>query len=178
MTIFSFEAKKANKNLDLILKYAKKIFEKEPYFRLQIFVNVKISKTESSDNDDEDDDDTRVLRSLNHEKICAFLQTEMSEATGVNTDMGTNLLIKYLEHFVYCWSGKSDFINNLLILYYKKKLVASKFERSNAEFAELNKKLLGFLCDTNNYDINHALSQFNEEGEDRYYRIQRNQRLV
>ncbi len=155
--------------MDLVLKYAKKIFEKEPFVGLEMFINVKMHKVEDNEIDDDDDDDeSNVLKSLNREKICTFLQTEISSN---DDDTSINLLIKYLEHLIYYWNDTSEYINNLLILYYKKKLLAFKphLATMNAkkEFAEFNKKLLKFLYDTNNYDINYALNQFNEESEEK-----------
>lgn len=184
--IIKYLKKLTNKHIELIFKYSKQLVEKYDYkVSLQIFLtNVGLlerineivlnsesfdAKKKSSDTNNDDDIDEedydehdQILRQLDRERVCKFFQTQIEPS-----ELGFNLLFKYLEYCVYVWYDKSEYINNLLIQVYKERL-DSYLETNNInEYKRLKDKLLKFLTDTHNYQINYALSNFSLNSEER-----------
>ena len=167
--LIKYIKKLTNKNLDLIFKYSKSILEKHDYeTSMQVFVtNVELIDIAANGvvNNQQDDEDDQILRELNREKVCEFLHKQIEPK-----ELGFSLLFKYVEYCVYVWQDKSEYINNLLIQIYKEniqRIQQKEDTASNVELKNLKEKLLQFLKNTNFYQINYALGQFDMNTEER-----------
>lgn len=166
--LIKYLKKLGNKFLDLIFKYSKSILERNDYsIGLQVFVSntellerKNLSDIQPGDNHQDDEDD-QILRELNRERICEFLQKQIEPK-----ELGSDLLFKYVEYCVYVWQDASENINNLLIQIYKDCLAQIEDKTSEA-YKSLKDKLIKFLKNTSNYKINFALGKFDVNTEER-----------
>lgn len=180
--LINYLRKLGNSNLNLIFEYSKDVLERLSLQGLKVFMNVddsddliddiEFSNKFGSLNDtqlnspdvhnEEDDDDDEVLKHIDRKQVCEFIQNKIEP-----NELSVKLLFYYVEYCVYKWKDKTEYLNSLLIRIYKLKLNELFQTNDNNKFLKLKEKLLKFLSDTNEYDIQKALSQFDVDSEER-----------